>query len=122
MDNAGFSNTQLFLTDSRLVLAVLNHLRYQALHRMLGISRPQANVLTAVVVLGAADAAYESARRVVGFRPHVGGGDAALGVLAVREAGLGLAGPNVRQIPGLGVLVAFAFAGALAGPQLRRAA
>jgi hypothetical protein len=119
--SADFGTTQLFLTDSRLALAVLNQLRHQALHHMFGMSRAQANVLTAVVVLSAADGAYEVARRVTGIRPTVRGGDAALGALAVREAALGVAGPNVRQIPGLGALVVFAFAGAVAAPQLRRA-
>jgi hypothetical protein len=120
--SAGFGTTQLFLTDSRLVLGLLNHLRYQALNRTLGVSRAQANVLTAVMLLGAADATYEAARRVTGIRPHVGGAEAALGALAVREAALGVVGPNVRKVPGLGALVVFALFGAVAAPRLRRAA
>ena len=104
--NAGFGTSQLFLTDSRLVLAVLNHLRYQALNRAFGTSRQQANVLTAVVLLSAADGAYEAARRITGFRPHVSRTDAALGAIALRDASLGIAGPNVRAIPGFGALVA----------------
>jgi hypothetical protein len=100
--SAGFGTSQLFLTDSRLVLAVLNHLRYQALNRAFGLSREQANVVTAVVLLGAADGAYEATRRIAGMRPHVSGTDAALGAIAMREASLGMAGPSVRAIPGLG--------------------
>ena len=118
--NPGFSNTQLFATDARVAFGVLNHLRYQALHHFLGLSRPQANVLTAVALLSTADAAYESARRLTGIRPRVAGSDAALGVLAVREVGLGFAGPGVRRIPGLGVLLVIAMAGAVAVPRLRR--
>ena len=105
---ARFDNTQLFIGDARIVLGVLNHMRYQALHRVFGTSREQANVLTAVMALGAVDAAYESARRVAGLRPNVGRGDATLGLLAVREVALGVAGPSVRQVPGLGALVVFA--------------
>jgi hypothetical protein len=49
--SAGFGTSQLFLADSRLALAVLNHLRYQALNRAFGVSRDQANVLTVVLLL-----------------------------------------------------------------------
>src|SRR5688500_2556395 len=104
----GFGTTQLFLTDSRLALAVLNHLRYQALNRAFGTSREQANVLTAVVLIGAADAAYETTRRITGMRPHVSGSDAAVAAIALRDASLGIAGPSGRQIPSFGTLVAFA--------------
>jgi hypothetical protein len=55
--DVGFGKSELFLTDARLALGVLNHLRYQALNRAFGTSREQANVLTAIVVLGAADGA-----------------------------------------------------------------
>jgi hypothetical protein len=118
--SAGFGNTQLFLTDSRLVLALLNHVRYQALNRALGLSREQANVLTAVVLLSAADGAYEATRRITGMRPHVSGTDATLGAIALREASLSMAGPSVRAIPGFGALVAFAILGGFAAPALRR--
>ena len=119
---AEFGKSELFLTDSRLVLGVLNHLRYQALNRAFGVSREQANVVTAVLLLGAADGAFEVARRITGFRPHVSGADAALGAIAVRDASLGIAGPSVRAVPGFGALVAFAIAGGFALPALRRTA
>jgi hypothetical protein len=51
---------------------------------------------------------YESARRVTGIRVSVYGGDAALGTLALRDVSLGVAGPNVRGVPGLGALAMFA--------------
>ena len=37
--SAGFGTSKLFLADSRLVLAVLDHLRYQGLNRVFGVSR-----------------------------------------------------------------------------------
>jgi hypothetical protein len=120
--SAGFGTHQLFLTDSRLVFAVLNHLRYQALNRAFGVSRDQANVVTAVLLLGAADGAYEAARRVSGMRLHVAAPDAALGAFALRGAALGVAGPSARAIPGFGTLVAFALLGGAAAPGLRRTA
>ena len=121
-DSARFGTSQLFLTDSRLALAVLNHLRYQALNRALGLSRQQANVLTAVVLLSVADSASEATRRITRMRPRVSGADAAIGAAALREASLTMAGPGVRAIPGLGALVAFAFLGGFAAPAIRRAA
>jgi hypothetical protein len=121
-DRAGLGTGQLFLTDSRLAIAVLNHLRYQALNRAFGLSRDQANVVSVVLLLGAADTAYEAARRIGGMRPHVSGTDAALGAIALRDASLGIAGPNVRAIPGFGALVAFAILGGFAAPALRRTA
>ena len=42
--SAGFGAGQLALADSRLALALLNHLRYQALNKAFGTSREQANV------------------------------------------------------------------------------
>jgi hypothetical protein len=115
-----FGTSQLFLSDSRLVFAMLNHLRYQALNRTLGLSREQANVLTVVVLLSAADGAYEATRRITGMRPHVSGTDAAIGAIALREGSLSMAGPSVRAIPGFGALVAFAIFGGFAAPALRR--
>jgi len=117
-----FGAPQLFYTDARLVFAMLNHLRYQALNHTLGLSREQANVLTIVVLLAAADGAYETTRRITRMRPHVSGADAAIGAAAVREASLSLAGPSVRAIPGLGALVGLAILGRFALPAVRQAA
>ena len=118
--NAGFGPSTLFLADSRLVLAVLNHLRYQGLNRVFGVSRNQANALTVIVLLSAADGAYETARRITGMR--VSGPDAVMGGFALRELGLRVAGPAVREIPGFATLVALGLLGGLAAPTLRRTA
>jgi hypothetical protein len=111
---------QLFLTDSRLVLAVLNNLRYQALNRAFGTSREQANALTVVLLLGAADSGYEVARRISGMRLRMT--NAGFGAIALREAAFGVAGPSARAVPGFGALVAFALLGGLAAPGLRQMA
>jgi hypothetical protein len=120
--SAEFGTPQLFRSDSRLAFAVLNHLRYQALNRVFGISRDQANVLTVVLLLSAADGTYEAVRRVSGMRLRVDGTDAGLGMIALRDAVLGVAGPSARQVPGAGTLLAMAILGGLAAPSLRRAA
>ena len=116
--SAPFGTPQLFLSDSRVVLSVLNHLRYQALNRVFGTSREQANALTVVLLLGAADGAYEAARRISGMRLRVS--DAGLGATALREAALAVAGPRARAIPGFGTLIAVALLGGLAAPGVRR--
>jgi hypothetical protein len=115
-----FGTPQLFLTDSRLVFTVLNHLRYQALNRVFGTSREQANALTVVLLLGAANSAYETTRRISGMRLRAY--NTGLGAAALREATLGIAGPSARAAPGFATLVAFALLGGLAAPGLRRAA
>lgn len=120
--NGGFGPTQLFLADSRLALIVVNHLRHKALHRMFGVSRDQGNVITAVLLLGAADGAYEATRRVTGMRPHVSRSGAALGASALRGGALGVAGPTVGGAPAFGTLMAVAILGGLAAPGLRRTA
>jgi hypothetical protein len=120
--SAGFGPAQLAFTDSRLALAVLNHLRYQALHRVFGASREQANVLTAVLVVAAADGAYEAVRRIGGMRLLPSGSTTALGGLALRDAALGIAGPSTRQVPQAGTLLALGILGGLAAPTLRRTA
>lgn len=114
-----FGTIRLFRTDARLAFAVLNHLRYQALNRVFGTSREQANVLTVALLVSAADGTFEAARRISRKRLHVSGADAALGAVALRDAALGVAGPSTRQVPGAATLLALAILGGLAGPSLR---
>jgi hypothetical protein len=120
--SAGFGTSRLFLADSRLVLALLNNVRYRALNRAFGTSREQANVLTVVVLLGAADGAYEAARRISGTRLRVSRTGGAVGAVALRGAALGVAGPTAGAVPGFGALVALAILGGVAVPGLRRTA
>src|SRR4051794_26242637 len=116
-----FGAGRLFLIDSRIAFAVLNQARYFALNRMFGTSREQANVLTAVLAVTAAGAAYESGQRMLRAPLRVSGADMAMGGFALREAALGVVGPGYRNVPGLGALVAFALVGSLGVPRLRRA-
>src|SRR3954470_9537290 len=120
--NARFGAGRLFLADSRLALVALNVLRHWVLRRVFGASREQANVLTIVVVLGAADAGIRGVRRVVRGPFPVSGRDAAVGGFLVREAALGIAGPRSRDLPLFGTLVTVAAIGAVALPGIQRAA
>jgi hypothetical protein len=117
-----FGTGRLFLADSRLALAAVNEIRHWGLNRLFGLSREQANLLTAVVAFTAADAAYETARRVVRAPLGVSGADAALGWFTVREAALGIAGPQDRNAPLTATLLTLAVLGGVVLPGVRRAA
>ena len=116
-----FGTGRLFLADSRLAFAFANHLRYLALRRVFGVSREQANVLTAVLLAGGAEAAYLGARTVVRAPLRVTGADAALGGAMLRESMFGMAGPASRETPMFGALLALGLLGGLAAPGIRRA-
>jgi hypothetical protein len=115
-----FGTGRLFLADSRLALGVLNQLRYQTMERWFGVSREHANLVTFVVVVGAADAAYETTRRIMRAPPLPSAADTAIGAVALRDAVLGIAGPADRHGP-LVTLLTVGVLGGLAAPAVRRA-
>lgn len=116
-----FGAPQLFLSDARLALGILNHLRYDALRWAFGTNRQQANVVTFLLVVGAAETVYEGARRLPHMRPPISGIDAAIGAVALRDAALGAAGPAGREIPGFATLAAIAALGGIVAPRIARA-
>jgi len=116
-----FGPGRLFVADSRLALALLNHVRHRTLNRLFGVSPEHANLVTFVLALTAADATYAVARRAI--RVPVPSGDAMLSGVALGRAAVGgLAGPQNRDVPDLGALVALGVLGGLVLPELRRAA
>jgi hypothetical protein len=115
-----FGTGRVFVADSRLALGALNYGRRRALERYFGVSREQANLLTFVLALAAADMAYETTRRVVRAPLALTGADLTMGGFAMREAALGVAGPSLRATPLLGALVTVAVLGRLALPGVRR--
>ena len=119
--NGDVGSGQLFLNDSRLALTVLNQVRYLALNRIFGVPREQANLLTFVIALGAADAAYQTGRRIVRAPFPFSGTDATLVGLVAREAAYGVAGPAARAVPFAGGLLTFALLAGVALPGARRA-
>jgi hypothetical protein len=116
-----FSAERAFSSDARLALAVLNEARYPILRRMFGVSRDQANILTLILVLSAADATYEVVRRLIRHPWPLDGPDTVIAAFAVREAGFSLAGPKVRQGQLFGILIVGAGVGRLIVPGARRA-
>lgn len=111
---------QVFVGDMRLAVTALNQGRYVALHRAFGVSREEANLLTFVLALGAANGAYATTRRVMHAPFPVSGADATLGGILIREAVFGIAGPGARKVPLAGALLTVAMLGGLAVPGLRR--
>jgi hypothetical protein len=118
----GFGTGRLFLADSRLALALLNHARYRALSHYFGISRQNANVFTAILLLTGANVALERTMRMFRMPGGPTRGDAAIGVAALREGVGRVVGPGVADTPLLGTLLTIGVAGGLAAPGLRRAA
>src|SRR3954451_1035327 len=111
---ADFGAGRLFLADARLGLIGLNWARHWALHRAFGVSRAQANALSVVLALSAAEAGATAARRVIQAPLRISGSDVATGGLLVREAALGIAGPQSRDLPLFITLVVVGATGAAA--------
>ena len=94
---AKFGAGRLLVSDSRLTLGALNYARYRALHRVFGVSRAEANLLTFVLALAAVDPAARVARRVARAPRALTGAGSGMSGFTVREAALGIAGPGVRE-------------------------
>jgi hypothetical protein len=118
----GFGTGRLLLADSRLAYLVANDLRHRALHGAFGTTREQDNLLTAILVLGAATGTYETARRILHTPLIFTRNDAYAGAFLMREGIFGLAGPASRTTPLFGTLLAVAAVGGMALTGLRRAA
>jgi hypothetical protein len=101
-------------------MAVANHVRLLALRRAFGIDRSQANALTFVLALTAADASLRTARRM-SHAAVPGRGDVLLGGFLAREAALGVAGPAAREFPFVASALAGAMIAGVALPEIRRA-
>jgi hypothetical protein len=121
-NGSSFGAGRLFLADARLAYGAANYARHRALHRVFGVDRENANLLTAVVVVSAgppmAAALWRSVRKPIAL---VTGVNVGVGVFAVREATLGVVGPGANEVPNAGAMLLLAVAGGLALPQVRRA-
>jgi hypothetical protein len=119
---ADFGAGSLFFADSRLLFVVLNQLRYRALHRAFGVSREQANLLTLVLVMVGSQGTLRRAGRIVRAPLQISGMDAAIGGFALREAAVGVAGRDAREVSPFATLLTIALLGGLALPAARRTA
>jgi hypothetical protein len=117
-----FGAGRLFLADSRLALGALNYGRYQALNRVFGVQREQANLLTFVLLVSAGPPAVAGLWRAVRAPLAMATGvNAAVGAFGLRGATRGVVGPGASEVPHVEALLALALAGGVAIPQLRRA-
>jgi hypothetical protein len=120
---SGIGAGQLFLTDSRMALGVANYVRHRSLHRLFGVDREQANLLTFVLVVSAgAPIAAAVAKVVLAPLAVVTGVNVGIGAFALGQVTRGIAGPGVREVPDAAALLTLAAVGGLALPQVRRAA
>lgn len=112
---------QAFASDVGMALGLLDEVRYLTLRRCLGVPRHQANILTAVLALGGANAAFEVMRRTPHEPKGPTGSDVTIGDMVVREMLYGVAGPGAREVPLGGSLLMAALVGGVAVPGVRRA-
>jgi hypothetical protein len=119
---ADFGAGSLFLADSRLLLVVLNQLRYRALHRAFGVSREQANLLTLVLVMAGTQGTVTKAGRIVRAPFQIARMDAVIGGFTLREAAIGVAGRDAREVSPFATLLTLALVGGFALPAVRRTA
>ena len=110
-----------FLSDVRLVVAVLNQARYPVFGRVFGVSRDQVNILTFVLALSVAGTTLDALERFIRHPWPLDGDDTAIAAYVLREAGFGIAGPEVRKAHLFGGLIAVAAIGSLTLPVLHRA-
>jgi len=110
---------ELFLIDASAAFALANEARYRTLERVFGIQRTDANLLTAVMALMAANSVYEKVASAKPPRPP-SIPDIAIGVGALRETIYGVAGPASRDTPLGGTLIALAVLGGLVRPPVIR--
>jgi hypothetical protein len=112
---------RVFAADARMTLALANEARYILLRRYFGVSREQANLVTAVLALAGADATYVAIRRGLRAPFALTREDVGMGGLTLREAVYGIAGPQARDIPFFAALVTAAVVGRRAVPTVRKA-
>jgi hypothetical protein len=88
---------------------------------MFGVSREQANLLTFVLALNAANATHDVLQRILRHPWPLSGGDTGIAVFLVREAGFGIAGQKAREVRLFGALIAVAAIGGVTRLGIRRA-
>jgi hypothetical protein len=118
--SATLSGARLLVTDLRIAYLLANEARYRALERVFGVSRDQANLLTFMLLVLAADTVHDKVERAL----HGVGGPTRSDALLGTAAAIGLmdeiAGGPDQETSLSGPLVALALVGALSAPAVRR--
>ncbi len=108
-------------TDLRAGSLLADHARHRALERVFGISRDQANALTVVLMLMAAEGLREQADKALRGPGGPTRADAVIGGALLRELVYDVGGAQSRETPLFGSLVLLAVIGGMTGPTARRA-
>jgi hypothetical protein len=118
MDDAtSLSGPRLFASEVIIAFLLLNEIRHRLIARLFGVSREDANIVTAVAIGSLPTAIHDRVEQVTVRRPSVV--DVAIGAAVLKEAVSGLAGDSSKDIPFFGGLVAFAVLGKSFHPILR---
>ena len=124
-DGTGEFDRGLLASDMRIAFLLLNEARYRTIERLFGVSRDQANLVTAIAALVIARAARDTSTRTSRTLKGPGGpkrGDAVLGGAMLNQVLADLAGPSSKEMPAMGALIAIALVAAGSGPAVRRSA
>jgi hypothetical protein len=113
---------ELFPSDPRAALLLLNEARYRAIQGMFGVRRDQVNLMTLIAAMTLAEAAHAKTQRM---RHRLRGprrGEFVLAHGLVNGLGQGIAGPSSRDIPLFAPLIGTAMVGAVAVRVVRNSA
>ncbi len=111
--------TQMLLVDLRGALLLLNEARCRTVERVFGVRRDQVNLTTVIALLVVAEQVHRRTERLKPSR-RANVADYAIGVGAIRESILGIAGPASRDTPLVGTLIVLATLGGLLRPPVIR--
>jgi hypothetical protein len=111
---------QLLATDARVAFLLMNEARKRALIRAFGISPQDANAVTAIGLILAANAAQDRVGRLLRGAAAPTTTDALIAGGSVRALLGVVAGPALDETPGLGTLIAVALAAHAVRPTAAR--
>lgn len=103
--------SRVLRTDLRVASMLLNDTRYRTLHRVLGLSREQANLATLVLALTAAGGAHEKIRHLAAGPAMPSSTALVFGNASLRGLMLRIAGPEAGATPLFGSLLVLALLG-----------
>jgi hypothetical protein len=109
----------MLLVDLRGALLLLNEARCRTVERVFGVRRDQVNLTTVIALLVVAEQVHRRTERLKPSR-RANVADYAIGVGAIRESILGIAGPASRDTPLVGTLIVLATLGGLLRPPVIR--
>jgi hypothetical protein len=105
--------------DGIIALLLMNEIRHRIVARLFGVSREDANPVTAVAIGSLAEGVHGGAARVLGAAALPSVAAATLGAVVIKETAHSVAGDWSRTMPRFGALLVFAVVAKSFGPLLR---